>query len=160
MRTLAAVAVLLLVAACQTATPEMTEAEIAEVEANALAWSDQWLETATNLDAEGTAALMDRDDGHSVQQGTVYRPTWAEILAGRREMNAPFTNWVAEWDERRVDVLGPDVALVTGQATGSVTDTDGREYGVLTRLAFVVRSVSGEWKGLYAHAATAAIPIE
>ena len=36
MRTLAAFAVMLLVAACQTAPPEMTEAEIAQIEAEVM----------------------------------------------------------------------------------------------------------------------------
>jgi hypothetical protein len=151
MRVLAAVVVLVLIVACQAPPTEMTRADREEVGYAALAWSDQWLEAAGNLDAESVAALMHPEDAHAVQGGNDYRSTPADVLAGRREMNERLQVWEPSWDGRRVDVLGPDVALVTGQVTGTLVAADGTRIDTRNRLAFVVQLVDGEWKGLYAH---------
>ena len=61
MRTLAAFAVLLLVAACQSAPPEMTEAEIAQIEADAIqeiqSRTDDFWEAVLSGDAETVASF-------------------------------------------------------------------------------------------------------
>jgi len=156
-----AVVVLLYVATVPNAPPaEMTEAEIAQIEAEVMNWSDQWLEAATNLDAEGTAALMDPEDAHFVAGGTAYRATWAEYLAGSQELYGGWEVWGGEWDARRVDILGPGVALLTGQATGPVRVVDGGEFTNRVRLTFVVRKTEGEWKGFYGHVSGVRTPIQ
>ena len=86
MRILSAVAVLLLVAGCQTTQVSLTQPERDRIEAAALDWSDQWFEAASNLDAEGVTALMDPNDAHAVEGGYRYRANLAEILEGRKEL--------------------------------------------------------------------------
>jgi uncharacterized protein (TIGR02246 family) len=160
MRALAAAAVLLMVSACQAPPPaEMTDAERAQIEAEVLAWSDQWLEAGTNLDAEGVAALFDQDDGHFVS-GVLYSGTWAEFLSGSRELYGGWEEWGGTWDARRVDILGPGVALMTGQATGPLTLADGRRLTNRARFSFVVRETEGEWRGLYGHVSAASTPLQ
>ena len=144
-----------------TAPPssEITEAQIAEIEAEVLDWSDQWLEAGTNLDSEGVAALLDQDDGHFVS-GAAYRATWAEYLAGSQEVYGSLKEWGGEWDARRVDILGPGVALLTGQATGPWTLADGSRFTNRVRFTMVVREIEGVWKALYGHISSARTPIQ
>ena len=65
MRTLAAFAVLLLVAACQAPPPEMTEAEIAQAEAEVIqaieSRTDAYYEALLQGDAQTTASLWTSD---------------------------------------------------------------------------------------------------
>jgi len=143
-----------------TAPPaEMTEAEIAQIETSVLAWSDQFMEAATNLDGEGVAALMDPDDTHFVS-GAKYWATWAEYLSGSQEFYGGWAEWGGVWDARRVDILGPGVALLTGQATGPLALADGRRFTNRARFTFVVREAEGGWKGLYGHISAESTPIQ
>jgi uncharacterized lipoprotein YajG len=67
MKRLIAVAGLVLLVGCQAPPAEMTEAEIAQVEAEVMSWTEDWIRSATNQDADAVAALMDPADVTSRQ---------------------------------------------------------------------------------------------
>jgi hypothetical protein len=65
MRALAALAVLVLVAGCQTAPQEMTEAEVAQIQTEVAAVGDQWLAAANGVNTEVFLDLFDPAGTHA-----------------------------------------------------------------------------------------------
>lgn len=123
MRALAAFSVLMLVTACQTAPPaEMTEAEIAQIEAEVMAVADGWrlgflaeadLEKYVNAQSDwaGGAFYLDRTLDAGRARVEAAWPTRDNELVG--QLNT------------EVHVLAPNVATVTHTYRSTRTDTAG-----------------------------------
>ena len=122
MKVLAAFAFLLFVAACQTAPPEMTEAEIAEIEADVRAVADDWR----------MGFLAERD----VEEYVNTESDWADgAWSADRSKDAARAKYRERWPTRdtelvdqldtEVGVLAPNVATVRQTYRFVRTDTVG-----------------------------------
>ena len=122
MRTLAAFFVLLLVTACQTAPPEMTEAEIAQVEANVLEAIEATFEAWRQLDVEG---IMEgwHPTATSWASGARLRD-FGWLTESNRGIAENYTKWEGGWLETSVTVLNPDAALFQGTFDCRITRND------------------------------------
>ena len=88
---------------------EMTDAEIAQIEAAAKAVGDQSLTALNNLDVEASAALYDPSAIHG-NDGMAYYATYDEWKAHLDEMYGSLEEMSLEWTNTRVDVLASDAA--------------------------------------------------
>jgi hypothetical protein len=156
MRVSSVIVLSLLVASCGGEAPppsqEMTAAERSQIQAEVLDWADQYMESATNLDAMGVALLFDQADAHFFS-GSTYWSNWEAIRTGLEEFYGNRERWDGEWATRRVDVLSPEAAVLVGQTTGVLRLDDGREFDNRAGLSFVLRKTDAGWKGLIGHAA-------
>lgn len=144
MRTLPACFFLMLVAACQTAPPEMTEAERAQIRSEVEAVGDQWMAAVSGIDAEAFLGLFDPANTYAVDgayyanyedwTGRIERlfSTWQEV------------NWT--WATTRVDVLCSDAAMFVGQTEGTRTRTDGTTSDANAGITLLIRRIEGVWK--------------
>jgi hypothetical protein len=128
MRTLASFAVLMLVAACQTAPPEMTEAEIAQLEAEVLEWADAWMaagEIPTPEDRCGAwRNLAHPDQVVRLRGGEPQgRAAWFDYCMG---IQVNWQTFTGEWTETDVRVLSPDAVVFIGRSSGTWVHADGR----------------------------------
>lgn len=139
--------------------PEMTNAERGQIQAEVLAWSDQFLEAVANLDAQGVVLLFDEADGHFVD-GSAYFSGSAPLLAHFKELYGGWESWEGEWATRRIDVLSPEAALFVGEATGKLKPRDGGELAHRTYFSFVLRKKDGVWAGLFGHVSGSWTPLE
>lgn len=140
-----------LLAACTGGTdaaPEMTSADRSLIQGEVLDWSDRWLETGTNLDAQGVASLFDKADGHFIDGGQ-YQATWQEYLTHSQELYRGWESWEGTWGSRRIDVLADDAALLVGQVESVITTDEGVEADVQSTFSFVLRKKEGVWKALF-----------
>ena len=123
MRAVAPFAVLMILAACQTAPPEMTETEIAQIEAEVLdvatalmdAWNtESWDTHLSYFDAETLNVLWGPDvlDTHE---------SFAEFMT----FVEGYPDWDGGWDDEYVKVLSPSSALFRGRYHVTLTDLDG-----------------------------------
>ncbi len=153
MRALSLAGIGFLLAACAgepAPPPEMSNAERGQIQAEVLAWSDQFLVAVNDLDAQGVALLFDQADGHFVDAGR-YLSGWAPFLANTQELYGGWTSWAGAWGTRRIDVLSPETALFVGEATGQVQQREGGDFDHQTQFSFVVRKKDGVWTGLFGH---------
>jgi ketosteroid isomerase-like protein len=161
MKTLYGICLGLFVLACAgepASPPEMTNQERGEIQAQALEWSDQFLDNLNHLDAHGVATLFDEADAHFAN-GADYQPSWQAFSTGTQELYREWESWSGQWESRRVDVLAPDAALVVGQVTGTMTTADGTEYDVRPLFSFVLRkNEDGGWSGLFGQVASERTP--
>jgi ketosteroid isomerase-like protein len=151
MRLFSGVVACSLLAACTGGTeaaPEMTSADRSQIQAEVLDWSDQWLESGTNLEAQGVAHLFDEADGHFVDGGQ-YLATWQAYLTHSQELYRSWESWEGQWGSRRIDVLADDAALFVGQVESVITTDEGVEADVQSTFSFVLRKKEGVWKGLF-----------
>jgi ketosteroid isomerase-like protein len=125
--------------------PEMTGAEIAQIQTEVEAMADQMMTAFNNLDTEAATALFDPSsmDGND---GSSYYANYDEWVAHVQDLFGRFQELSSEWTSRRVDVLAPDVALFVGQNEARVTQTDGSEYTIHGYMTDVVRKIDGAWK--------------
>jgi len=124
MRTLAAFAVLLLVAACQTAPPEMTEAEQAQIEAEVMEVMERAMEGIRQLDVDMIMSTV-----HPTDLGWV----WSSVPRGHDRVRELWTGWIedreafdGEWAETTVKVFSPDAAAFQGIWGGTISNKSGR----------------------------------
>ena len=151
MRLFSAVLACSLLVACgggTEAAPELTSADRSGIQAEILDWSDQWLESGTNTDAQGVALLFDEADGHFAAGGQ-YPATWQGFLSHSQQLFRSWENWEGRWGPRRIDVLANDAALFVGKMESVTTDDEGIESDVQTTFSFVLRKKEGVWKALF-----------
>ena len=160
MKAIPVICLFLVLAACAgepPPPPEMTNADRGQIQAEVLAWADQFLEAATSLDAQGVGLLFDQADGHFMA-GTDYRPSWQAHVDGTRELYGGWEAWEAEWVNNRIDVLSPETALFVGESAGVLTLSDGTELDRVVVFSFVLRKKNGAWTGLFGHATGESTP--
>jgi len=127
------------------APPEMTEAEIAQIEAEVAAVADQLMTAMNNLDTEVAAAYYDPSSMHG-NDGATYYATYDEWVAHNEELFGRFEELNAEWRNTRVDVLAPDVALFVGQNEVIAKQVTGAETNIQGYITLVLRRIDGAWK--------------
>lgn len=127
MRTFFAFSVLLLSAACQAPPPpEMTEAEIAQIEIEVMqlaeAWMDAWEDMET--DCEATEALLHPDYWERLASGEARDISeWLDFCTRATTTRAGFSG---DWIESKVRVISPDAAVFTGTFSPTYYRNDGR----------------------------------
>lgn len=133
-----------------TAPPEMTEAEVAQIESELMSWTDQWIESTRNLDADGVMALLDPDEPRYVVNATFH----SGLNECRNAFEALYSGWEAwnpAWSDTSVEVLGPEAALLIGQVRGPLTLVDGTEGINQVRLTFLLKRRAEGWIATYGH---------
>ena len=95
---------------------EMTEAEVAQIEAEVLSVADQWIAAANEVNPDVFLGLFDPAGTHATDG---YHYANYEDWVGR--VQRLFSNWEElswAWTTRRVDVFSSDVAMFVGYADG------------------------------------------
>ena len=151
MRTLAALAALLLVAACQAPPSEMTEAEKAAIKAEVEAYLDKYEEIWETLALDRTASLK------------VQTPEYTWAMAGaitrgfeenQAKAEAEFSSVEAvDWEstDRHVAVLSRDAAALLNVGKTTVTHSGGETWEATFTYSHVVVRRDGEWQTLIGH---------
>ncbi len=120
----AALAVLLLVFACQTAPPEMTEAEIAQAEAEVLDVMEGCFEGFRQGNADLVMACF-----HPTATAWVWNSVPRDYARVRELTDNWFEaneSWDGGWTETTVKVLNRDAAMFQGVYEATLTYSDGR----------------------------------
>ena len=136
---------------------EMTEADIAQIQAELMSWTDEWIESSRSQDADAVAALMDPDEARYVVNAT-FHSGWEECRNALETLYAGWETWNGDWSGRSVEVLGPDVAFLIGQVRGPLTLVDGTEGINQVRLSFLLKKRVDGWKAVYGHGSGAFTP--
>jgi len=141
-----------------SAPPEMTEAEIAQIEAEVLSVGDQWLAAVVEVNPDGFLDLFDPAGTHATD-GYHYA-TYEDWVAHIRNLFSTWedVNWA--WTSTRVDVLASDAAMFVGHAEGTLTRTDGRTSDGGPGVTLLVRKDGGGWKIVYQGTAFRRTPTE
>lgn len=113
-----------LLAACQASVPPLTDGERAEIQADVRSALDTFVAGGNALDVDMVMSLA-APDIEVVDFAQHFRGTDA-VRAGWSDLFDNFQSWEAAWDDLRIDVAGPDLALFTGQFTLSRRFHDGR----------------------------------
>ena len=142
----------LLACATESAPPsELTSEDRGSIQAEVLDWSDGWLSAVNEGDAQGAAVLFDQAAAHFMDH-TSYQANWQELQTRFQELFGGQDAPVGAWDTRRVDVLAPDLALVTGQVARTGAEAEGQgEEASRSYVSIVVRKEAGVWLGLFGH---------
>jgi len=141
-----------------TAPPEMTAAEIAQIEADARAVGDQWLAAVNSVDTDAFLQLFDPANTYAVDGA--YYATYDEWVGriGRLFSSWEDVDWA--WRETRVDVFAPDAAMFLGQTEGTRTRTNGEISNADVGVTLLVRKIEGVWKITYQGSAGRWTPVE
>jgi hypothetical protein len=123
MKALAASTVLLFVAACQTAPPALTEAEVAQVEAEVTGMANRLMDLWNTGDWETHLSLYD-SEALNVLWGPTVLDTH-ESFARFMGFVEDYPGWDGAWDDIFVKVLGPNSALFRGRYHTTLTDLEG-----------------------------------
>ena len=129
-------------------TPDASAAAIqqAVLETNAA-----MTKAADRLDADAFFEyILDTDQGLIVQNGEIFKTRQEALQAVKRGFQ-DFTRMDRRFDDPRVTVVSPDVALLVADGTTAATLKDGRtiERRFAVSLLFVRRE--GRWKLLHGH---------
>ncbi len=144
-------AVLLFAAACQTAPPEMTDAERAEIEAAVTESLQVWVDGASALDAAQATSVMDPQvdfvDFYNLSQGR------AELLEWTTSLLSNYQSWEGALDQVTVEVMSPEIALFFAQVTITRRNQAGRLQATDPFIYFTGRFdlKEGEWKMIHGH---------
>ncbi|MGD8360982.1 MAG: nuclear transport factor 2 family protein [Gemmatimonadota bacterium] len=141
-----------------TAPPEMTEAEIAQVEADAATVGDQWLAAVNGINADAFLDLFDSANTYAVDGA--YYATYDEWVGRIQRLFSTWENVDWAWGETRVDVIAPDAAMFVGQTEGTRTRTDGQTSNARVGVTLLVRKIGGVWKIVYQGSAGRWTPTE
>jgi hypothetical protein len=141
-----------------TAPPEMTEAEIAQIEADARAVGDQWLAAVNSINTGAFLDLFDSADTYAVDGA--YYASYEEWVGRIRRL---FSTWESvdwAWGETRVEVFAPDAAMFVGQTEGTRTRTNGETSNADVGVTLLVRKIGRVWKITYQGSAGRWTPVE
>jgi hypothetical protein len=147
MRTLAAFALVLLFAACQAPSAEMTEAEIAQIEREVMEWGEAWMDAwaaGTPEDRCGaTQAFIHPDHVAFLTGGAPHtKAGWFDYCMSTQE------NWLSytgRWTDTTVRVLSPDAAIFLARfdATWVRADETVFAFPAGAQLILVERTAAG-----------------
>jgi len=150
--TLAPLAILLTAASppAQPSAPALAGAE-ATIRQAVLETNAAMTQAANRLDADAFFAyILDTDKGLIVQNGEIFKTRQEALDAVKRGFQG-FVKIDRRFDDPRVTVISPDVALLVADGTTTATLRDGRtiERRFAVSLLFVLRD--GHWKLLHGH---------
>ena len=141
---------LLLAVPFQISGQEMTEEQVAKIEAEVMSWTDQWIESSRGQDAEAVATLLDPEEARYVVNST-FHSGLDDCRDALETLYQGWNTWAGEWRGRSVEVLGPEVAFLIGEVSGPLTLVDGTEGVNQVRLSFLLRKRQQGWKAVYVH---------
>jgi len=121
------------------------------VEAAVLAASAALTAAANRLDTDAFfAGIVDSDETRIIQDGKLFK-TRAETMAAVRQGSQGIARLDRRFDDQRVTVLAPGMALLTANGTSALTLQDGRAFGgpFAVSLVFVLRD--GRWMLFHGH---------
>jgi ketosteroid isomerase-like protein len=136
-----------------TAPPEMTDAEIAQIEAEVMAFEERKAAAFSTLDpdrlmdfwADGEISLFNFDQDRYVGQ--------EEIRAFYEDLFGTWAQTQMEWlPGSTIDVLSPDLALFLGSVRQPLTYQEGGNYVAYVHFTDLLRKIDGEWKTQRSHA--------
>jgi len=124
MRTIAALAVLLLVTGCQASPPEMTEAEYNQVVTSVMDATDEMMDAWNAFDLEACLSFFHPEKTSFAWGSNIYdfdglRQRWGEIWATADGQEA-------SWTGRKIEVLSEDAVLFQGSFELRFFYSDGR----------------------------------
>ncbi len=145
MRMLAAVAALFLVAGCQAPPPEMTEAEIAQIQAEVGQLAEGWMNVWRANDCALARGLWHPDHLTQPYAGTIARTVddWIEDCNTSIANRASFSG---SWTETGVRVISPNAAIFSGNWEGTFhyrDDTPPRYYPHSAQVILFERTSTG-----------------
>jgi hypothetical protein len=107
-----------------TAPPEMTEADIAQIEAGVMEAADGWLDAwRSEVDCDSNLPLLHPDRLAMPYQGRILdREGWHEMCLIR---SANVASATFDWTTREVRVLSPDAAVFIGSYSATWEYRDG-----------------------------------
>jgi hypothetical protein len=109
----------------QIAAQEMTEAQIAQIEAEVLEWAEAWMDS-WNVDVHCDATLPLIHPDHVVELTGGAPLKKAEWLEYCKRTNANIAGFTGVWTDTSVRVLSPDAAVFLGRFDGTWEYPDGR----------------------------------
>jgi hypothetical protein len=106
---------------------EMTEAEIAQIEAEVREWADEFLNAwsgDTRTGCEANLVRVHPDHVVFLRGGEPRRK--ADWLDWCLNTNEGLADFIGEWTDRQVRVLSPDAAVFIGRWSGTFVEESGR----------------------------------
>ena len=138
--------VVLLFLANRTAVPSaITDAEIAEVEAEITEWAESWLDVWRGNDCELSRPLIHPTRSVFVFQGKPTRniDDWMTYCGRTIENRA---SWSGSWTDIEVRVLSANAAEIIGTHSATITyrdETPARSYPISTQIINLERTATG-----------------
>ena len=146
MRIIVALAILSLVASCQTTTPEMTSADRAQVEAEVNEWADGFLAAFADLNPDKMTSFWTQDGISSVSFARRMTSS-AEMADFYDGLLSGWTSSQAEWMPGIViDVISPTTAVFQGSSRQATTNSEGVSLVQLIHFTHYLKKVDGAWK--------------
>jgi hypothetical protein len=130
--------------------PSVAPADPAIVQA-VLAANAALTDASNRLDTDAFfAGIVDSDETRIIQDGKLFK-TRAEAMTAVRQGSQGIAKLDRRFDDQRVTVLAPGVALLTANGTTALTLQDGRAFGgpFAVSLVFVLRD--GRWLLSHGH---------
>ncbi len=106
---------------------------------------------AESLDADKVFSfVLENNEGALGQNGRLFL-TRKEALESTKRGFQGLTRIEYQFDEQRITLLSPTIALATGEGVSSATTVDGRRFTTRFAQSVVLVFAQGEWKVFHAH---------
>ena len=128
-----------------TATPEMTDAEVAQIEAEVMESMGTYVDGYREMDMEKVGSVAHPDFLTYPYSGRVVnRSEFVETSLAWAEGKE---SWAISWVDTNVRVLSPDLAVFSGTSVDTLTFSDGRAfYHPSNAYAFLFERTPDGWK--------------
>ena len=141
----AALAILSLVTAAQTAQPGMSDAEVAQFEAEVMDVMNELMVAWNDEDGPGSLAPFDADALHVVW-GTAVDDT-PEAFGDRiAESWERVPSWEGDWEYAFVRAINPSSAVFLGRYEATLSYADGRSFFWQPHWTALLERDADEWK--------------
>jgi ketosteroid isomerase-like protein len=142
-----------------SAPPEMTEAEIAQIEGEVMAFEEGKPAAFSTLDPDRLMELWADAEISSVSFGE-------DRIIGHEAMQAFYENLLPTWAETQMEwlpgstiqVLSPELALFQGTVRQATTNQEGVSYVQHVHFTDLLRKMDGEWKIQRNHVSGRVVP--
>jgi ketosteroid isomerase-like protein len=148
---------LIVLAACQPATTEFTDAERAAIRDTVTQLADAVFATFRALDVDGFMApygseVIWSENGVLGANRDSLVGAWSGVFAGIQEVTS------GDWGEVHVDVLGPDAAVFTAAFDWTGVDTSEAEVEVAGVWTTIWARTDEGWKIIHGHESLLPLP--
>ncbi len=122
-----------------------------EIQKAILARLAQIQTAAESLDADKVFSfVLENNDGALAQNGQLFL-TRKEALESTKRGFQGLQRTDYRFDEQRITLLSPTIALATGEGVSSATTVDGRNFTTRFAQSVVFVFAEGEWKVFHSH---------
>jgi hypothetical protein len=147
MRRMILTLMLLFVVACQPATMELTEEQKAEIAQELTRLYDESVPIFNQLDQEGWLAYFRNSEALTIAvHGGFYSSYSALVDTVRAHWGAPLASGEIDWGDLHIQVLAPNVAVVTSVFDYTTIDTAGVATPYSGTFTAVWAEQDGNWK--------------